>query len=236
MNKLSTLTLAALASTSLIAADADAATVLIDFGRTTNTTGGVYNDVTLASSSGSATTGDVALSNTGSAPTGWTINFTENGSGNGGPAGGGADVNSFPPAVSSFATTALQDSLFFNDGGGTNISAVITIDGLDNSKTYDLLFYGSRGNGQSANQTWTITKGSGGGGPVTHASGLNSTTVVDWNNVSTDGNNVIEFTITATGDGQAGAINFGQIIEVPEPSSLALLSLGGLLIARRRRG
>lgn len=40
----------------------------------------------------------------------------------------------------------------------------------------------------------------------------------------------------ATGGAGAAIFNGLQVVEVPEPGSLALITLGGLLVARRRRG
>jgi hypothetical protein len=58
------------------------------------------------------------------------------------------------------------------------------------------------------------------------------------NGLSTDGSGNLSFSIGgANGTGGVdGPINGFQLILVPEPSSLALLCLGGVLIARRRRG
>ena len=216
-------------ATTLLAAcgTASAATALIDFGRTDNTTGSNYNNAQFSA---------VALNDTTGAATGWSINVTEDGSGNGGQAGAGADVASFPAAVSGFETTALQDSLFANQGGGTNPRMTVVITGLNPTATYDLLFYGSRANGQSLDSIWTLTTGSG-GAPVAHASGLNDSVVVDWSG-TTNVAGTIEFTITAGADnGGAHALNFGSITEViPEPSSALLIGLAGIgLVARRRR-
>jgi hypothetical protein len=206
-----------------------ASTVLIDFGRTGNTTGSPYNNVQFA---------PVALQDTTLAATGWTIDVTEDGSGSGGEAGAGADVAVFPAAVSSFATTALQDSLFAN---GASASMTVSVSGLDDGLSYDLLFYGSRLNGQNIpDQTWTLTEGAG-GAPVVHPSLDNQTVVVDWEGLSTNGSGIIEFTITGATSG-ALALNFGRIIEnsaatVPEPSTIVLAAIGllGLAFHRRRR-
>lgn len=232
---------AAVAATSLIASEqTKATTVLIDFGRDNTVTagseaGGVYNTVAIPTNVNNATTGDVPLSDTGTNPTGWTINVTENGSGNGGRAGSGADMTTFPAAVSGFDTNALKDSLFANNAGSGPVSMVVTISGLDDTKTYDLLLYGGRINNQNLFQTWSLTEGTGGAN-VSHDSLGNTTVAVDWDSISTNGSGVIAFSISGnSGSGAAAAINFGQIIEVPEPSSLALIGIGGLLIARRRR-
>ncbi len=57
------------------------------------------------------------------------------------------------------------------------------------------------------------------------------------NGLSTDGSGNLSFSIggvNGTG-GVDGPINGFELVLVPEPSSLSLLGLGGLLIARRRR-
>jgi hypothetical protein len=87
-------------------------------------------------------------------------------------------------------------------------------------------------------QRWTITSGTG-GSVVTHASGLNSSVVVDWDNIVPDGTGTIAFTLdtTAAQDDVALALNFGEITLVPEPSTLVLATVGlfGLLGFGRRR-
>ena len=205
----------------------NAATALIDFG--TANAASPYNTAPLL---GGASTGNIALNDTTTTATGWTVNVTENGNGNGGNAGAGANVSSFPTALNSFSVEALQDSIFAN---GNAASMVLTLSGLNTTLTYDLLLYGSRGNAQSAEQTWTLNEGSG-ASPLTHASGLNSTTAVDWTSLLPNGSGVIEVTITNAGAG-ALALNFASITEnaVPEPSSALLCSLAGLSLLARRR-
>jgi hypothetical protein len=114
----------------------------------------------------------------------------------------------------------------------------ITLSGLDNTKTYDLLFYGARQNGQNLSQTWALTAGTYGvgGADVTHDSLGNTSTVVDWNGVSTNGSGGIAFTITGPANTVGAlALNFGQITAVPEPATALLGGLGFLCLLRRRR-
>ena len=87
----------------------------------------------------------------------------------------------------------------------------MTIAGLDNSKIYDLLFYGSRANA-SGTQTWDLTVGSGTAPQVSHDSANNTTTVVDWNGIAPNAG-VIAFTVNVTGVGAVGALNFGEVVE-----------------------
>ncbi len=207
---------------------ASAATALIDFG-TNNTP--AYNSVV-------ANAVAVPLTDTMSLPTTWMVSVTNIGSGGMGNAGAGANVSSFPAAVAGFETTALQDSIFANQGTGTNPAMRLTIEGLSPAFTYDLLLYGSRANAQGVDQRWSITQGSG-PADVDHFSELNDTVVVDWPGVSPNAMGVIEITINSPGPDNLGALalNFGSITEVvPEPSAALLAGMAGLaLVARRRR-
>jgi hypothetical protein len=105
-----------LAGLALSAFTANAATVLIDFGRSDNFASG-YNGVAMTTeNTNNATSGLISLFE-GASDTGWDIVVTETGpvttgGANGGNAGAGADQATFPVALSSFSTTALQDSIY----------------------------------------------------------------------------------------------------------------------------
>ena len=220
---------------------ASAVTALIDFGRTDASAASPYNAVPTVFGA-NATTGTIGLSDTSSNATGWSVVVTDTGSGNGGNAGGGADVNSFPGGLLGFDTDALSNSIYGNQGAGTTPSMVLSFSGLDAGATYDLLLYGSRANAQGVDQRWSLTQGTG-GADVSHFSELNDSVYVDWAGVSPNGSGVIEVTIDSpVGQGAdnigALALNFGSISEsVPEPSGVTLLGLSlGVLFLRRKRG
>ena len=213
-----------------------AATVLIDFGNASGTPGG-YTEVVTGPNGDGATSGDVTLG-----ATGWTINVSETGALNGGTSGAGANygtvIGDYPGELSSFEVAALQDGLFANANGQPgNSQLTVAISGLVDGYDYDLLFYGARGNnGDEQGADWNITTGIG-GSTINTGVFNNSTDVVDWDGIRSVGGEIV-FTITSVGTSFESEIslNFGQIIEtVPEPSSSALLGLGGLALALRRR-
>ena len=209
---------------------ADASPILLDFGRADNTSGATYNNISITTGA-TASSGIIPLVDMGGGATGWSINVVDAGSGNTGSAGVGADVTTVPSAVSGFEATAYGDSIFAN-GATPGIDIFFT--GLNDALTYDLLFYGSRLNGQNiVDQTWTVTEGVG-ATPVMHASLNNTATVVNWPGLNTNGSGEITVQIRGTGLG-ALALNVGSISAIPEPSSLGLVLLGGLFVARKLR-
>ena len=202
-----------------------ATVALIDFGRDTNTTGG-YNNYAFGD-------GTEVLD------TGWSLTVTADGSGNGN-AGSGADADVTPEvAIAAFDTSAWEDSIY--EGGGSTpalAQLTVSITGLDNGKTYDLLFFGARGNNGASDQTWSLTEGSG-GADYAQPSVLDNTAALSWSGLSTNGSNEIAFTISnASSTGSSPiTLNFGSVSEVPEPTEILIICFGGIGLAfgRHRR-
>jgi hypothetical protein len=222
---------------------AGAVTTLLDFGRTANSTAG-YNNVSTASNN--LTTPIVVndLIDTTAVSTPWDISVSSSSSPSAGSqfgaAGAAANAIAFPVSLSSFATTALEDSLFANARLNATVSITVTLTQLSLTETYDLLFYGSRANGSNINQTWTLITGTGSAAPVTHDSLANSTTVVNWTGIAPNSSGIISFTISGTSLGantNAVALNFGSITStaIPEPSSILAFIFAGSLLGLRRR-
>ena len=80
-----------------------------------------------------------ALTDTTNTATGWILNVAKDATGDAGNSG--SNASSFPAALSGIEPGVKEDNFFFNDGATLTVSFT----GLDKSKTYDLLFYGSRG-------------------------------------------------------------------------------------------
>ncbi|MEM1356392.1 MAG: PEP-CTERM sorting domain-containing protein [Planctomycetota bacterium] len=241
MNPLTKTSLLSLIASTALATGASAATIQVDFGLDTQQTETLgWNNMT--SDSGGQPADLTNLVDDAGDPTGIDLTYlkTGDGSGNnpngaGGVAGSGANYNGpYPDALDSFPTSALQDGLFFAQSGAT---ITLTLSNLDTDLTYDFILYGARGNNGLVDTTYQVTGANDSGviniGPVN----TNDDDFADITGIAPDVNG--EITITATSingsSGNGGALNLLVVTAVPEPGSLALLSLGGVLIARRRR-
>ncbi len=230
-----------------------AATALLDFGPTPTTppagvlsvvsymsSGTTYNQVGGTQINVGSSLTSTAFSDTAGAALVWTLTLgnTSTGISNTGNVGAAAYETTFPAALSgTYATSALQDSLFVNAQANQVAEFTVTINNLTVDQSYDLLMYGSRRNAQNRFQTWTLIAGSGTALPVSHDSLANTGTLVDWDAIQPDSSGRIAFTISSNAAAAgANALNFIEIKEVPEVSSAVLGGLAGLmLLARRRR-
>lgn len=207
-----------------LAAPLHAATIYhIDLGNSTQTTAGNYNNMSAATAAAPNNITGLVDSNNASS----TINIVYSVTGSVAMAGTGANwTGAYPATVSSQPASALQDGLYIKPGA----TATLTFSGLDNALTYDFVVYGARGNN---------------GGGVLYTIGANSGSI---SNVFENASTAISFTgisptagvitLDALGTGTAGndgALNYVQLTAVPEPSSAALLGLGGLALILRRR-
>lgn len=240
-----------LAAPLLLVGGAQAATTvaLLDFGQTGGTIdtagGGTtgYNNIDAGSAANNKSVTQALNESDGSA-TGWTLNFLENGTGSAGSSGSGGwlpnDTATYVPSTVStlHPASATRDNIFINEQAGSNASFVITFSGLDDSMIYDLEFFGSRVSTSTVEAIWDMTTGTGGNSAATFITLPQNLTQVQWNGISPVGGNIVftAHTNGATGSSQRPiSLSAGSITQVPEPSSTALLGLGGLALILRRR-
>ncbi|MGJ8672890.1 PEP-CTERM sorting domain-containing protein [Rubritalea sp.] len=230
---LSSLTVALLAS----ATTTQASSVLIDFGFAAGVTTGNYNNINGggATGSGSISTveGTYSLINTTGASAGQVV-VSSGVTANWGDSGSGANyTGSKPLALSGIAATATDDGLFLNNNGGTP-TVTFAFTGLDASQAYTVLFYSARGNNGGPATDIGVSVGSGTGASISNS--LNNDSEVGTFVATTTAAGELSLTYSSGGGNTATALNFMSITTVPEPSSTALLGLGGIaMILRRRR-
>ena len=218
-----------------LAASANATTILIDFGanaNTTPTTGGQsWNNVTatMAASAGEKIPDLLATTGTGTG-IGLSIVSRFNGNNDSGTTSGSAP----------YPSTATGDSLFGNTesfGVGANVFPEFKLTGLVIGQTYHFTFFASRTGASDNRETkYTITGSTSGNVTLNASNNISNTAIYSATpNASgeivilmgpgTNNNNTNHFTY----------LNVLEINTVPEPGSLALAGLGGLLLLRRKR-
>ncbi|MBK1831423.1 PEP-CTERM sorting domain-containing protein [Verrucomicrobiaceae bacterium R5-34] len=216
-----------LTSIASLAATANAAVVLgdiiaIDFGATTTTTAN-YNHSTHATN-----TGDVAdlIRLSDGAATG--VSFTLDGSSQDNinyVAGNGGNTTD---------ATIYADGIIANTSNGASgnpTSLTLTFNNLDDSLAYDLVVGSTRADTQANPQNFEVNWTA--GGNTVLSSGIAPDGYVSFNGLKSTGG---ELVITVDGTNQYSPIAQLELTAVvPEPSSAALLGLGGLALILRRR-
>lgn len=221
INKMNKTTYAAIAAATMAAAgSANAAllagdTIGLDFG--TGTTANNFNAVNYAAVAD--------LNNTGGAATGVSYAST----GDGGFAGN--DGAHQVVALAGFDGNHLNDWVASYQGADT---FEFTLSGLDNSLTYDLtLVVGASNDANVAGTGSNVVSINGVAQPGnTPAQSPTANSVVTLTGLTTNGAG--QLIVNHTG-GVASGWSAGTITAVPEPSSSALLGLGGLALIMRRR-
>jgi hypothetical protein len=223
--------LLAVATGLTLARSCPASTIYIDFGRTgaetsatgwnnvTATVGGTANNTTVINAQGTPGTPSVELIDSTGAASGVTLSVAFTQTYDTGAAGSGADyAGPYPAKVSTWPAAAVSDGFFsqINNGGSTmNMS----FSGLDDSLTYDLMFYGARGTGSGLNQAKYTVTGAAGATERTSSVLNNDTQTPEFLGVApVSGVITVAFTRGSSG---TGSLNAMSVTAVPEPSLAA---------------
>jgi hypothetical protein len=195
-----------------------AKTVLMDFGKLgANVMPEGYNHVGAGALTNSMAGGPViALSDPATNATGWTLSlanlpvntptlYDEK------AAASRPEVAPDAPAYidNNFEWTAWRDNM----GVESNSFMVLSFEGLDPNKTYDLRFFGARGD-QNSSQSWEMIQGTGGNSAdVFNYDSTNTSVLVSYTDITPEGTyNGIRVKLSAGAAGR-GAINFAELRE-----------------------
>jgi len=236
ITKLTSVALLALGTASL----ASAQTVLIDFGDSVaaaTTSGGNTWNAMIAPSFMS----DLDDS-TGTATT-WDLGTVSGSFGENGGAGGGGLSTPSALLLGDLANADATDDYFFTSD--TVNDSILRFSGLDDTKTYDLSFFGTRDTSGTRETIYSILSGTPLSSGIVQTSGTgagsagtgNDNTVITLSGISTNGSGQIEFSFGVE-SGDFGYLGAMSITQVPEPGTYALLAgltaLAAIAIRRRR--
>ena len=146
---------------------------------------------------------------------------------------GGAD-NPNASQTNAMPASATRDTFFFNASNNDPKSATLEFRNLDTSLTYDLSIFGSVPSGTRPLTEITVDSVTQSYNPVDNGETGTGTNTADFIGLSPDSNGTISFVVTLDGAG-AGHINTIELTVVPEPASLSLMAVVGLVVLRRGR-
>jgi len=220
-----------------LAASAQAITIYIDFGAdATITTASGWNNVTSTLGAAPNTTPlPNMVSSTGST-TGISLSIVNrfNGANTMGTSGG----------LGSYPGTATNDSLYGNTesfGSGANMFPSFRLGGLVVGQTYDFKFFASRTGVTGSppdNRETQYTLAGATSGSVTLNATNNTTNTVTYSLTPNASGEILISIGPGANNNNSNHFTYLNVLEintVPEPGSVALLGLGGLLLMRRRR-
>ena len=133
-------------------------------------------------------------------------------------------------------TTIYEDGTLANNRNGASgnpTSLTLTFSGLDDTLAYDLIGGLARADTQNSIGNWTSEWSA--DGQSASSNGFSSGAYVSLTGLSSSGGTLV---VTVDGDTQYSGISqleLTAVTPIPEPSSTALLGLGGLALIMRRR-
>ncbi len=198
--------------------------ILVDFGEgaAAPTLGGVWNTVDFGLSGASVVD---ALG----APTGVTVNF------GGSWFDSGVDQGAWPAGDTGWVDGDATADYVFNTSGDTS---TVTFSGLTPGEAYTLEHVSARSIGATRIADYLVQGNFADSVPngddfASLTDGWDGGSILVWNNVIANISGDITLTVTNVQD--FGYVNATRLQMVPTPASAAMLGLGGLFAARRRR-
>ena len=212
--------------------------------------------IPIADNGGTAAASSAALVDTVGASSGITISFQaarQNGTfGSNGQVGtsgtGGNYTGNLPSDVSSLASNATTDGLFLNNSSVLRV----TLTGLNNSLSYNLIALSGRNTADTnGGAIWSLLTGSAATshfqnssgtytsntGQLVNSTGTDSAIAAEWLGVTPSGGSIAFVITSKVNTSGAVGLNALSFVSVPEPSGIALFSIGMMTLGffTRRR-